>query len=957
LKTHLASVRSCESGVNTGPAVLGEVQGDAGGVTVMGDTVNVAARLQAVAIPGTIFLTEATRKLVDGQIDSEFVGERQFKGKAEPLKLYKLTGLRRDTTRFAALVARGLSPFVGRKRELELLDRNLEASRQELRIVDIVAEPGMGKSRLLHEFRRGLKQHDILILSGNCSPDGKQTAFLPFIEVVRGSFGLSVGEAEGDVRRKLEAGLTRLQRNSPENLGLLLNLLGLPSPVGALDGLDGLLIGLRTRDLLLAMLETRSRLSPLALLIEDLHWIDSASEELLSNIVDLGAKAPALVPLTRRPEYRPPWFSHPGVATLELEPLEAGAVRRLVEARLGVSRLPASLARTIEERAEGNPLFAEEIVTFLGERGLLKVEADKVEFDSLRVPQALPSNVQNLLTARVDRLASDRRTLLQAASVIGRRFDPALVKAVTSEGDMQAALPELEGLDLVRRAAVGGNYEFKHALVRDALYESLLSARRAELHLRVAEEIERRSGNRLAEVAEELAHHYSQTDRRAKAFTYLAMAGEKSLGVYSLDEAERCFAAAIALAERQAECATDGQIVETLISYAALLNMRLQLIRSIDLLRRFSAGIERLGDDVRVVILRHHNVFALLWNTRYREALAVQREASLMADRLGETRARAYALTTRILSSTIAAPMSLAEFELTRDEALKAASATSDPYIRIWVRYVTAWEEFHRGRMAHSRRTALELIELGRETGDPRSLGEGVSILALIAVISDNYEEALEYSEQAIAIGITPLERDTGVNAKGSALVLLKRVEEGITVIEQFQRRAIADGNVYSLNLSNAVHAVSKAIRGDLAAAARTLSELIQLQDSLGYATAADWYRTLLCEMYLQVLEGKEKAPLPVLFKNLPFIAQTMLTGGKRIVCWINQVHQNPRFDPNGHYVGRCEMILGLLYKAKKKTGLAVLHLTEARRITAQWGPTPMLARIDAALAALSTAA
>ncbi|HZZ23823.1 MAG TPA: hypothetical protein VFE60_15150 [Roseiarcus sp.] len=617
--------------------------------------------------------------------------------------------------------------------------------------------------------------------------------------------------------------------------------------------------------------------------------------------------------------------------------------------------MPVPLARTIEERAEGNPLFAEEIVTFLGERGLLKVETGKVEFDSLRVSQALPSSVQNLLTARVDQLASDRRALLQAACVIGRRFDPALVTAVTNERDMEAVLPEMEGLDLIR-AVAGGDYEFKHALVRDALYHSLLSARRAELHLKVAQEIERRSSNRLAEVAEELAHHYSQTDRSAKAFTYLAMAGEKSLGVYSLDEAERRFAAAIALADRQAESATDEQIVETLISYAALLNMGLQLARSIDLLQRFSARIDRLGDDARVVILRHHNVFALLWNTRYHEALAVQRKALLMADRLGESRARAYALTMGILSSTIAAPMSLAEFELTRDEALKAASATSDPYIRIWVKYVAAWEEIHRGRMAHARRTALELIEIGRETGDPRSLGEGVSILALIEVISDNYDDALKYSEQAIEIGLTPLERDTGENCKGSALVLLKRLEEGITVIEQFQRRATADGNLYSLNLCNAVYAVSKAMRGDMAAGARALSESIKLQDELGYSLAADWHRTVLCELYLQVIEGKEKAPLPVLIKNLPFIAQVIMRGEKRIVSWTSHVRRNARLDPNGHYIGRCEMILGLLYKAKKKRSLAVHHLTEARRITAQWGPTPMLARIDAALTELSTA-
>jgi hypothetical protein len=144
-------------------------------------------------------------------------------------------------------------------------------------------------------------------------------------------------------------------------------------------------------------------------------------------------------------------------------------------------------------------------------------------------------------------------------------------------------------------------------------------------------------------------------------------------------------------------------------------------------------------------------------------------------------------------------------------------------------------------------------------------------------------------------------------------------------------------------------------INSEMAAGAHALSELITLQDRLGYLLAADWYRTILCEMYLQVIEGKEKAPLPVLIKNLPFIARVMMTGSKRIVSWTDHVRRNARLDPNGHYVGRCEMILGLLDKAQRKPDRAVRHLTEARRITAQWGPTPMLARIDEALTELST--
>ncbi len=219
------------------------------GVTVLGDTVNFAARLQALAEPDSVFMSEATHRLVQGMVEASFAGEHQIKGKAEPQKTYRLDAIRQGATRFEAAVSRGLSAFVGRERELEVLERGLDKARSQLRVIDLVAEPGMGKSRLLHEFRQRIGKDRAFILSGSCSPDGQQTPFLPFIEVVRGSFQVSAGEAENEIARKLEMGLTVLGLHSLRNLGLLLHLLGLKAPDGSLTGLDGVLIGLRTREL------------------------------------------------------------------------------------------------------------------------------------------------------------------------------------------------------------------------------------------------------------------------------------------------------------------------------------------------------------------------------------------------------------------------------------------------------------------------------------------------------------------------------------------------------------------------------------------------------------------------------------------------------------------------------------------------------------------------------------
>ena len=505
-------------GINTGPAVVGKVDDRAGGGdAVLGDTVNFAARLQSIAEPNSVFISEATHRLVQGLVDASFAGEQTIKGKSEPQNVYRLNAIRQGVARFEAAVSRGLSSFVGREHELEVLERGLDKAHSEICVIDIAAEPGMGKSRLLHEVRQRIGNGRAIVLAGSCSPDGQQTPLLPFIDVVRGSFRIGVGEPESEIAQKLEMGLTALGICSARNLGLLLHLLGLRVPEGALTGLDGVLIGLRTRELLLELLEARCRLSPVVMVIEDLHWIDSVSEEVLSKIVGANVKMRLLILTTRRPEYLPPWHNPAVVTDLPLEPLPIGDIRQLVRARLGIEALPEALAREITEKAEGNPLFAEEIVSYLTERNIVRIGATELEFDVSSVAAALPTSVQSLLTARVDRLTGKDRALLQAASVIGRQFDPQLLGTTVAEPHVDDRLMALQALDMVYRDDKSHDFVFKHALVRDALYQGLLSEARSALHLKIAEEIERRSGNRLIEVAEVLAHHYRQTNRAAQS--------------------------------------------------------------------------------------------------------------------------------------------------------------------------------------------------------------------------------------------------------------------------------------------------------------------------------------------------------------------------------------------------------------------------------------------------------
>jgi oligopeptide/dipeptide ABC transporter ATP-binding protein len=959
-------------GINTGLAVVGQVESGDAAVTVLGDTVNFAARLQFLAEPGSIFMSEATQKLVQGMVDATFVGEHAIKGKSERQKAYRLDAVRHGATRFEAAISRGLSAFVGRERELEVLDRALIEASSQLQVVDLVAEPGMGKSRLLHEFRQRIGKERAFVLSGSCSPDGQQTAFLPFIEVVRGSFRVDAGEAEKDVAQRLEAGLTALGLHSQRNLGLLLHLLGLKVPEGALTGLDGLLIGLHTRELLQQLLEVRCRLSPVVMVIEDLHWIDSVSAELLGKIIDSESKLRLLVLMTRRPEYAPSWLDRMAVTKVRVEPLPAENIQRLVQDRLGVKALPEALARQVTEKAEGNPLFAEEIVSFLTERGMLRVASGKLEFDANQVAAALPGTVQNLLTARVDRLALKDRAILQAASAIGRRFDLELLAAAVDETDINARLAAMQAVGLVRREGKSSDYEFKHALVRDALYQSLLTEPRKALHLKIAEEVERRSGNRLTEVAEVLAQHYGQTDRVKKAFAYLSMAGTKCLSVYSLDEATTHFTAALALLDKNQDCAADNQVADFLVSYTLLLNITYRYLLLIDVVERYLARIDRLGDDPRAVRIRHQYGFTLAWNTRYRDAAVMQRETAQIAERLGDSTSMAYSLANEIFISMVIAPTPTQEFEIVKNRALKAASDSADAYIQNWTSFVIWWEELHRGRMSEARAAAHELMQVGRQLNDPRSIGLGLTMLAGIANSTECYAEALEYSEQLLSVVVTPWDGESAAIHKGFALImlgpteeaekliegqrsrrLLGKTEEGAQLIEGQRSRALIDGYLHTLSITDPFVGLCKVLQGDIGGGIHFIEEAILRREKQGYRRSAHSYRITLCEIYLNIIGGYEYLPLPTLLRNLPILLKIMTTASSRIRSMTTLLLQDPLTLPSGYWVGRVKMILGLLYKIKKKRALALEHLNEAKRILSEFGQTPTLARVDAALAEL----
>ena len=944
-------------GVNSGVAVVARIFSQDAAVTALGDTVNLASRLQKLAEPGTVYLSESTRRLVEGQAETVFAGEFDIKGKSELQKVYRLDSVRPGATRFETSVFRGLSAYVGRERELQLLERSLADARQKVCIIDVVAEPGMGKSRLLYEFRRQLSDGRAFLLQGSCSPDGRQTPFRTFIEVVRDLFQVSIVEPENEVRRKLEQGLAGLELNSPQSYGLLLNMIGLKPPDGALTGLDGVLIGMRTREMLQRLLEARCRRSPVALLIEDIHWIDRASEEVLSRIASDDARLGLLILHTRRPEYQPPWSGGPSVTALRLDPLPAGDIQRLVQTRLGVDIVPQPLARMVTEKADGNALFAEEIVSFLVERNVLRVSDGALEFDVGGTTTVLPASIQLLLTARVGSLAVEDRRVLQEASVIGRNFDYELLAAVAGPSrDLMPHLAAAEAADLLRYDGAAHDFSFKHVLLRDALYDSMLASRRAELHLRVARELERRRANQLNEVAEILAHHYSFTEEAGKTFEYRYLSAKKALGVYLLEEAEKHFREALAVVDRTPGCADDEAFANAVAGLQEVLHLKGEVREEKSVADRYLPKLEQAGASPQFVFALHIQSMILAHGWEFERAEATSKRALEIALQIGDARAAGYARHALMFCSTLLGRWSLDDAERFGAELIANAEQVGDNYLLNWAYWSVAWDYLFRGLIVDARVWAHKLIESGHQRNDRRTLAMAYWTLGWIDLAGERFEDAIKDADECAKTAVARFDIVAGSYVKVNAELLSGQIDKALERFREQRDWLEQNGWVFSANGADCSIGTALAFGGRLKEAIRHLEKALVVSDEHGDVYAATWNRIALAEIYLAIVANSGKPSLRVLTNNLGAIVTGKLRGAERALALLEQARDSKQVHERGVLRARIDFNVGLLLERKQQFDAARQRLLSARVAAEAQDVLPMIARIDAALARLPAA-
>jgi class 3 adenylate cyclase/tetratricopeptide (TPR) repeat protein len=772
-------------GLNTGWVVVGGI-GDhlRMDYTAVGDTTNLAARLQQIAEPGAALISESTWRLVQSEVQAETLAPTQVKGKSEPIQAFRVLGFGAAQAEQTVLGGGNLTPFVGRERELAVLDELREqAAGGHGQVVGIAGEAGAGKSRLLYELRRRAWGAPAAWLTGRCLSYGTGIPYLPLVHMLRQEAGIAEGDSSGAIAAKLRHSLVRIDIDPADALPYLLRLLDVQPGTEALAELSAQALQARTFAILRQIVFHAGRGGLVLLEIEDLHWIDQTSEDFLASLIESMTVAPLLLILTYRSGYQPRWMDRSYATQIALRRLTPRDSRTVVDAVLRRSQLPEELARAILDKAEGNPFFLEELTRSLLERQSVG-------------DVSVPDTIHGVLIARIDRLPEEHKRLLQTASVMGRELRLDLLQAIWDQKTPLApVLADLKRWEFLYEAPESAPGEspacfFKHALTQEAVYQSLLSGRRHALHGAIVRALEALHAERLQDVYDNLAYHAPRADEPEKAVHYLALSAEKSARSYAHAEAARALAEALDLAARLPEERRDRRMLELVLQLAESLLPLARFPEKLELLLSHRERVERLADPAlsgRYQFWLAHT-YSYLGNQD--EAARSARLAIAEARRCGEaaTEGRACYVLTRDAFWA-------GRFAQGIEDGLRAVTLLERSGDLWWAgqaHWVAGFHHYVLGQFEAALQSMARAHEIWKALADPR-LDPSWSTGYFYASLGD-WERGIAECQGGLARAQDPLNTSAGLGFLGYAYLEKKDFPSAVETLEDSVRRLRGTG-------------------------------------------------------------------------------------------------------------------------------------------------------------------
>ncbi len=905
-------------GLHVGYAIV-EVMSEthaAGLDTAVGSTPTIAFRLQGLAEPGQVVASEAVTKLASAEIEATYLGERSLKGISTGVRAFRINHVGRSRRRLGNTPNVILTPFIGRDSELRrLLSLWETAAEGKRKIVNLRGEPGIGKSRLLYEFSRALENRRVNIQQGYCSEQSQRTPFMPFAQIIRDSFAIAPDANSGTISKRIESALDIHGMDKATNLPFLENLLGV-NPVPEMDKLDSEAVGVHTLKTLERFVVERCRWQPTILIIEDLHWIDASSRRFIMQLLELENAIPLLIVCTFRPEFEAPWHEHADARNFILEPLSVRDSLSLAKQRLEAASNTDPINSKSIERADGNPLFIEEIVAYLTD----SQDHHSTLLDTRAGQAAVPTRLETLLRSRLDRLAENAGKVLKIAAVIGRNFDADIVRsqmpAPEEFEDVISLLLKQSLVDLVD-SGIGTQYRFRHALIREAVYTGLLSGQRRAMHLSIARALESGSVYKLSASAHELAYHFSRTEQFDKALKYLSKAAEENVRIYALDDARENFELGCELIDEHINELDVELVCDCLISYGKFLYITGENKKCIQL---FSALLPKVNlvHDKRKVAQYFVQLGLAHWSMNdANSALRVIQDAVELAVQEDDRLTVGYA------------NMALAWIEVfwgahntKREEkvvefaeaAASAGKAQGDHWLVANALHIRAISSLTDGNPKEGRVQTRRLLNLA-DTGAEYPAREFALVdMAYIDLFNNEPGEAITKIHEVYRLTLSPVMYLGARGIHGAALALLQKGEEAKSILTQVVNEMEDIGYQVGLTGVHPYFGLAKVLAGDFSGGVEYLEESRARYNRMKISpTIPGIHALFLGEIYLSIAQRKQKPTFSLLIKNLPFLLRAMFNARKKARQYLEAAADDFLRAPAPANYAWCKMDLGFL--------------------------------------------
>jgi class 3 adenylate cyclase/tetratricopeptide (TPR) repeat protein len=924
------------SGVATGLVVTGSAEERTGRHGITGETVNLAARIRDMARPGEV--------LVESSVYSAAAGFFRFaprktvsvKGRTHPVLVHSVQSLisRPDKVRrIHGLKAR----LVGRERELKTMeDAALRLQRREGTVITVYGDAGTGKSRLIADFKRSYSARDIRWLDGYAYAYNGGVPYYPFIDMLTRLFDISDADGQAIIEAKLRAGIGPLLDDLEAVVPFLAGLYAI-SPSEALQA-GPEVYKAQLQNAFIALFSALARQGPTIVCIEDLHWADPSSLALLRFILRESG-LPILFVISHRPILDFPGDPHGQRLSYEhkrirLKDLDAPSSREMVRSLMNTRTIPAALERYIFSRVEGNPFYLEEVINSLLDNCCLKRVDGEWHFDETFDISDISSTINGIIHGRLDRLGDEAKTVLQEAAVIGRVFRIALLERITAFPQACSdCIAAIERMDFIRRLPENKEptYGFKHAIVQEVIYKSLLKKDRRIIHGKIALTLESQFQGRLDSVPELLALHFANSDCSQKAARYLIRSGEKSLKKYSVEESHRYYEKAYRLLSRiESPCADEqAMLIDLIIKWYFTFNKQGLFREMLDLLRTHESDVRAFGDASRTGMYE----VCLGWALQRRELLIESYDyltrALSTGWKIGDDSLIAYSSACLCWTCTDLGRMEEAlAFGRQADEIARRIE-TDNELIRFNLTGMGV-AFIHGGNLAACWKTGEQLIEFGDAVGDVRTFSEAYLLMGNVRMAAADFVQAEFYLKKAIEVAVDPI---YGLNAhfclsyvyfsQGNAALAAQTLENVIDATKK-------SGYEYVGTSAKAFYGIVSAAMGDMENGIALVREQIRKQRKRGKCNHDMLFTHMLGRFYLSLAMKKVPLGFRCVVKNGRFLLRSLPAASRLAERYLREaVDIGTRIDARIR-LAQAHLDLGRLYVHKKRFGDARSHIDQS---------------------------